>query len=381
MERAIVYMDMQDFPIECERLADPSLKGMPLIIGGGRDRGSVAVCSKEAARFGVRRAMPTSFALKLCPDALLLKGDHDSYTDKSREITEIIKHYTPVVEKSSIQSFFLDITGMDRFFGCFDWTRELSDNILRESGLDPAWALSVNKTVSKIGATGTAPKFPVNILPDRVRPFLYPLPVQRLPLIGDTTFQLLSRIGIRSIGKIAEMPPTVLLKMLGKRGETIWQRANGVDTEPVEPYSEKKEIFLDHDFERDSIDLHAIHGQLMAMVERLAFRLRRDGLVTSRVIVKVKYNNLDTETKRSRIAYTSLDHILKKEALLLFSKLYHRRMRLVRVGLRFSDMVPGTHQIDLFEDTGEMIALYSALDTIRKKYGMGSVGTSSAFFN
>lgn len=379
MERAIVFIDMHDYYIECERLSNPALKGIPLIIGGGTNRGTVAACSREASMYGVRTAMPTAYALKLCPDATLLKGDHGSYSNKSMELTEIIREHAPVVEKSSVHSFYLDITGMDRFFGCYDWTRELSLRISRESGLDPSWALSVNKTVSKIGAFDTTPKSPRNIQHDIVKQFLDPLPIQRLPNIGSATFQLLSRIGIRQIGKISEMPPTVLQKMLGRRGETIWQRANGIDEEPVEPYSEKKEIYLEHDFERDCIDIGAIRGRLMAMVEELAFKLRRDDLVTSKVIVKVKYNNLDTETKRSKIGYTSLDHILKKEVQLLFQKLYHRRMRLIKVGVRFSDIVQGSHQINLFEDTGEILSLYGAMDNIRKKYGTGAIGTSSSY--
>lgn len=381
MERAIVHMDMHDYYIACERLANSSLVGMPLIIGGGTNRGTVAACSKEAARFGIRIAMPTSYALKLCPNATVIKGDYGSYANKSTELTEIIKEHAPVVEKSSIHSFYLDITGMDRFFGCYDWTKELSVKIAKNSGLDPSWALSVNKTVSKIGAVDSTPGRPQFLDQDKVRHFLNPLPIQRLPQIGDTTFQLLSRIGIRQIGKVSEMPQIVLQKMLGKRGELIWQHANGIDREPVKPYSEKKAVYMEHDFEMDCIDLQTIQAQLMAMVEQLAFKLRQDNFVTAKVIVKVKYNNLDTETKQSRIGYTSLDHILKKEVQLLFFKLYHRRMRLVKVGVRFSDIVSGSHQINLFEDTGEILSLYHAMDNIRKKYGMNAVGTSSAFQN
>ena len=381
MERAIVHIDMHDFYIACEILSNSYLKGMPLIIGGGTNRGTVAACSKEASRFGVRVSMPTSYALKLCPNATVLKGDYGHYSNKSKELTEIIIEHAPVVEKSSIHSFYLDITGMDRFFGCYDWTKQLSDQIYKNSGLDPSWALSVNKTVSKIGSVDSTPSMPRFLEQDKVRNYLNPLPIQRLPQIGDTTFQLLSRIGIRQIGKVSEMPPLVLRKMLGSRGNTIWEHANGIDREPVKPYAEKKAVFMEHDFEMDCIDLKAIKAQLMAMVEQLAFKLRQDELVTAKVIVKVKYNNLDTESKQSRISYTSLDHILKKEVQLLFSNLYHRRMRLVKVGVRFSDIVSGSHQINLFEDTGDILSLYNALDTIRNKYGVNAVGTSSAFQN
>ena len=381
MERAIVHMDMHEYYIACERLANSSLQGMPLIIGGGTNRGTVFACSKEAARFGVRVSMPTAYALKLCPNATVLKGDFGSYSNKSKELTDIIKEHAPVVEKSSIHSFYLDITGMDRFFGCYDWTKELSLRISENSGLDPSWALSVNKIVSKIGAVDSTPRMPRFLEQNQVQTFLNPLPIRRLPNIGDTTFQLLSRIGIRQVGKVSEMPPMVLQKMLGKRGNVIWQHANGIDSEPVKPFSEKKAVYMEHDFEMDSIDLQVITARLMAMVEQLSFKLRQDDFVTAKVIVKVKYNNLDTETKQSRISYTSLDHILKKEVQLLFSKLYHRRMRLVKVGVRFSDIVSGSHQINIFEDTGEMLSLYNALDSIRNKYGVNAVGTSSAFQN
>lgn len=381
MKRAIVHMDMHDYYIECERLSNSSLKKVPLIIGGGTNRGTVAACSKEAARFGVRVSMPTTYALKLCPNATVLKGDYGSYSNKSKELTEIIREHAPVVEKSSIHSFYLDITGMDRFFGCYDWTKELSARISKNSGLDPSWALSVNKTVSKIGAVDSSPHMPRLLEQQHVQHFLNPLPIQRLPNIGDTTFQLLSRIGIRQIEKVSQMPSSVLQKMLGKRGNVIWQHANGIDKEPVKPYTEKQAVYMEHDFQMDCIDIHIIRAQLMAMVEQLAFKLRQDSLVTAKVIVKVKYNNLDTETKNSRISYTSLDHILKKEVQLLFLKLYHRRMRLIKVGVRFTDIVPGSHQINLFEDTGEILSLYSALDLIRNKYGVNAIGTSSAFQN
>ena len=381
MKRAIVHMDMHEFYIACERLANSSLHGKPLIIGGGTDRGAVAACSREAARFGVRVSMPTAYALKLCPDAMVLKGDYGSYSNKSKELTDIIREHAPVVEKSSIHSFYLDITGMDRFFGCYDWTKELAVQISRNSGLEPSWALSINKIVSKIGAVDSTPRMPRFLVQDKVQNFLNPLPIQRLPKIGDTTYQLLSRIGIRQIGKVSEMPPMVLQKMLGKRGTTIWQHANGIDRDPVKPYSEKKAVYMEHDFEMDCIDLGTIKTQLMAMVEQLSFKLRQDKLVTAKVIVKVKYNNLDTETKQSRIAYTSLEHILKKEVMLLFFKLYHRRMRLIKIGVRFSDIVSGSHQINLFEDTEELLSLYHALDAIRNKFGVNAVGTSSAFPN
>ena len=377
MERAIVYLDMMDYFIECERLVNSSLNNIPLIIGGKKDRGSVIACSKEARSFGVRPAMSLAYAYKLCPHARLLKGDYENYTKKSLELSEIIGEKTPTYEKSSIHSFYLDVSGMDRFFGCFSWTDELSSHIFKNSGLNPRWALSVNKTVSRIGAESCLPNNPINISSSLVRPFLNPLSIRKLPQLGDKTFQLFSRIGIREIGKVAEMPPLVIQKMIGKRGKTIWQRANGIDKDPVEPYKEKKEISMEYDFETDCIDIILIRGRLTFITEQLAFKLRKQELLTSKVIVKVKYNNLDTETCQKRIAYTSLDHLLKVHVVELFLKLYHRRMRLLKVGIQFTELVPGSHQVDLFEDTHEILSLYQSMDHIRKRYGTGVIGTGS----
>ncbi|MEN8928316.1 MAG: DNA polymerase IV [Flavobacteriales bacterium] len=374
MERAIVYLDMMDYFIECERLVNSSLKNIPLIIGGNKDRGTVVACSREARRFGVRPSMSLGYAYKLCPQARLLKGDYENYTKKSLELSEIIGDKTPSFEKSSMHSFFLDVSGMDKFFGCFSWTNELSAHIYNHSGLNPRWALSVNKTVSRIGAESCLPNNPINISNSLVRPFLNPLSIQKLPQLGDKTFQLFSRIGIREIGKVAEMPPLVVQKIVGKRGKTIWQRANGIDKDPVEPYKEKKEISLEYDFETDSIDLVLIKGRLTYMTEQLAFKLRKQELLTSKVVVKVKYNNLDTETSQRRITYTSLDHLLKVHVMELFQKLYRRRMRLLKVGVKFTQLVPGSHQVDLFEDTHEILSLYKSMDHIRKRYGTGAVG-------
>ena len=378
MDRAIVYLDMPYFFVECERLANNKLRGKPLLIGGGKDRGYVLACSSEAYQYGVRVSMPTAHAMKLCPQAHWLQGDSDLYTRKSQEISEIIGAQAPVYEKASIQSFYLDLSGIDRFFGCFSWTKALSHQLAKEVGLAPCWTLSVNKTVSKIGTMGTVPQKPLYIEQPQVRPFLNPLPIQRLPKLKTPTFQLLSRIGIRKIGALASMPPVVVQKVVGQGGSRLWQRANGVDQDPVKPYHDRKEFSLEHDFEKDCIDLTYIRSKLLAMVEQLTYRLRTNRLLTSKIVLKVKYNNLDTETKQAYVAYTSLDQPLKQKAVDLFERLYYRRMRLIRIGLRFSDVVQGTSQISLFDNTSEQLAIYQTMDTIRAKYGMQAIHTSSA---
>ncbi|KFF17779.1 DNA polymerase IV [Flavobacterium hydatis] len=372
MGRSIVHIDMNTFFVSCERLTNSELNGVPLIIGGG-DRGVVASCSYEARTFGVRSAMPIKMALRLCPQAKVMKGDMELYSTLSHTITEIIQEKAPIVEKASIDEFYLDITGMDKFYGSYKWTNELAQTITKETGLPLTFALSVNKTVSKIGTGEGKQKQNLEIPEHMVQPFLNPLSIQKIPMVGDKTFQLLSRIGIRTIQTLSEMPSEVLQQMIGKNGTELWKKANGIDNNPVEPYTERKSISTEHTFSQDTIDIAKLKRILVGMVEKLAFQLRSEQWLTSTVVIKIRYANFDTETKQCRIAYTSADHTLTRSVTELFDKLYQRRMRLRLIGIRFSGLVRGTYQINLFEDTEEMLALYQAMDKMKSRYGFDAV--------
>ncbi|OUL62836.1 DNA polymerase IV [Flavobacterium sp. AJR] len=372
MGRSIVHIDMNTFFVSCERLTNSELNGVPLIIGGG-DRGVVASCSYEARTFGVRSAMPIKMALRLCPQAKVMKGDMELYSTLSHTITEIIQEKAPIVEKASIDEFYLDITGMDKFYGSYKWTSELAQTITKETGLPLTFALSVNKTVSKIGTGEGKQKQNLEIPEHMVQPFLNPLSIQKIPMVGDKTFQLLSRIGIRTIQTLSEMPSEVLQQMIGKNGTELWKKANGIDNNPVEPYTERKSISTEHTFSQDTIDIIKLKRILVGMVEKLAFQLRSEQWLTSTVVIKIRYANFDTETKQCRIAYTSADHTLTKNVTDLFDKLYQRRMRLRLIGIRFSGLVRGTYQINLFEDTEEMLSLYQAMDKMKSRYGFDAV--------
>lgn len=373
MARAILHMDLDTFFVSCERLTNSKLEGIPLIIGGG-DRGVVASCSYEARTFGVRSAMPIRMAMRLCPQAKIIKGDMELYTKLSYTVTQIIEERAPIVEKASIDEHYLDITGMDKFYGCFKWSNELAQSITKETGLPISFALSVNKTVSKIGTGESKPKGNLEIPETMVKKFLNPLSIKKIPGVGDVTFQLLSRIGIRHIQTLSEMPAEVLQQMIGKNGIDLWKKANGIDNTPVEPYKERKSVSTEQTFIQDSIDIQAMKSILIAMVEKLAFQLRSEQWLTSTVVVKIKYANFDTQTKQSSIPFTSSDPTLIKTVTELFDKLYDRRMRLRMIGINFNGLVRGTYQINLFEDTLEMISLYQALDKMKRRFGFNSVG-------
>ena len=268
MERNIVHMDLDTFFVSCIRLGNSRLEGIPLIVGGGT-RGVVASCSYEARTFGVRSAMPIHLAIKLCPQAIVIKGDMELFSKKSMEVSEIIQECAPVMEKASIDEFYLDITGMDKFFGCYKWTNELVTKIFKETGLPMSFALSVNKTVSKIGTGEAKPLGRLEIKDIQVKPFLNPLSIKKIPMVGDVTFQLLSRVGIRTIQTLSEMPIEVLQKMLGQNGIDLWKKANGIDGNPVEPYNERKSISTEETFDQDTLDIAKLKSLIVAMVEKI----------------------------------------------------------------------------------------------------------------
>lgn len=376
MEKSIVHMDLDTFFVSCERLKNSSLNGIPVIIGGG-DRGVVASCSYESRYFGVRSAMPIKMALRLCPDAKVIKGDMEYYSNMSHTVTEIIQEKVPVLEKASVDEFYIDLSGMDKFFGCYKWTNEIAGDVTKNTGLPISFALSTNKTVSKIGTGESKPTGRLEIPPQNIKPFLNPLSIKKIPMVGNVTFQLLSRLGVRTIQTLSETPVDVLHQLIGKNGTELWKKANGIDETPVIPYSERKSISSENTFSQDTIDIQGIKSMLSGMVEQLAFQLRSEKWLTSVVMVKIRYSNFDTETKQCRIPYTSADHTLLKYVLELFDRLYTRRMRIRLIVVKFTGLVHGCHQMNLFEDTEELISLYQTMDKLKLRFGSTSVGRAS----
>lgn len=371
--RNIIHLDLDTFFVSVERLMNSSLIGKPVLIGGTSDRGVVASCSYEARKYGVHSAMPMKTARMLCSDAVVVRGDMDMYSRYSNTVTSIISEASPLYEKASIDEHYIDITGMERFFGALKWTRELRQRIIRETGLPISFGLSVNKTVSKIATGEAKPNGELEVPGSLVKPFLNPLSIRKIPMIGDKVYRLLRSMGIRNIETLSNIPPDMIEKVLGKNGIVVWKKANGVDPTPVEPYSERKSIGSETTFENDTIDVAEIRRVLTGKVERLAFELRKKQKLTSCVTVKIRYSNFDTHTLQQRIPYTSFDHILIARALELFERLYQRRMLIRLVGVKLSHLVGGVQQLDMFEDTPEMISLYNAMDRIRLRYGSKAV--------
>jgi DNA polymerase-4 len=373
VENTILHLDLDTFFVSVERLYDSRLMGKPVLIGGVSDRGVVASCSYEARAYGVHSAMPMKRAKELCPDAIQIRGNAGNYTKHSEAVTDIIKEAVPLYEKTSIDEFYADLTGMDKFFSSYQMAKELRVKIRKETGLPISFGLSKNKTVSKVATGEAKPDNEIRVDYGNEKPFMAPLSVGKIPMVGPKTQQTLYSLGVKRIQTIQEMPVELMEKVLGKNGVSIWKKANGLDNAPVVPYNERKSISTERTFDRDTIDVHKLRGILTAMAENLAFQLRRGVKLTACVTVKVRYSDFNTYTLQSRLPYTSADHVLIPKVLELFDKLYNKRLLVRLIGVRFSHLVEGGLQINLFDDTEEMINLYHAMDKIRDKYGDRSV--------
>jgi DNA polymerase-4 len=367
--RHIAHIDLDAFFVSVEQLRNPKLKGKPVLIGGSNDRGVVAACSYEARKFGIHSAMPMYAAKRLCRDAVVVKSDFEAYSRYSTLVTDVIRESVPLFEKASIDEFYIDLTGMDKFFGCGKFTSSLRDKVIRESGLPVSWGLACNKLISKVATNETKPNGQLEIPFGTEKKFIAPLSILKLPGIGKETGYKFFKMGVQTVQTLSEIPVELLQNLLGKQGTELWRRANAIDESPVIPYSEQKSLSTEHTFQADTIDMNFLNCEISRMTEKLAFELRSQDRLTGCVTVKVRYADFQTQTIQRTIPYTNADHMLIKTARELLAKLYERRLLVRLVGVRFTHLIPGTYQIDLFEDSDEMINLYQSIDSIKKKFG------------
>ncbi|WP_108868584.1 DNA polymerase IV [Aquimarina aquimarini] len=378
MLRTILHLDLDTFYVSVERMINSTLQKKPLLVGGVSDRGVVAACSYETRSYGIHSGMSMKIAKELCPEAIVIKGNASTYSKYSDQVTEIIKENVPVFEKSSIDEFYADLSGMDKFFGTYKYSLELRQKIITETGLPISFGLSSNKVVSKVATNEAKPNNQLKIDFGTEKPFLAPLSVKKIPMVGNKTYQTLRNLGVRYIKTVQDMPPDLMKKVLGANGVTIWKRANGIDNTPVIAFSERKSISTERTFDKDTTNIHMLRNLLIAMTENLSYQLRRGNKLTACIAIKIRYSDFNTYTKQIKIPYTSADHILIPKILELFEKLYQKRLLIRLIGIRYSHLVSGNYQINLFDDNQKQLNLYQALDTIRGRYGDRSVIRAAA---
>lgn len=378
MNKHILHLDLDTFFVSCERLIDSRLQKRPLLVGGTGDRGVVAACSYETRRFGVSSGMPMKMARRLCPEALIIKGNSSIYTKYSHMVTEIIKEQVPLFEKASIDEFYADLSGMDTFFGSYKYASELRTKIIKNTGLPISFGLSANKIVSKVATGEAKPNNQLQIDQGFEKSFLAPLSIKKIPSVGEKTYQKLRHLGINKVHHIQQMPLEMMISVLGANGRTIWKRANGIDNPPLIPFHERKSISTERTYSKDTIDTVKLRTTIFAMAENLAFQLRRGNKLACCVSVKIRYSDFNTYSKQIKIPYSSADHVIIPKVLELFDTLYNKRLLIRLVGVKMSHLVSGNYQINLFDDTEEMINLYNAMDHIRNRYGELSILRASA---
>lgn len=378
MHNSILHMDLDTFFVSCERLLDSRLKKKPLLVGGTGDRGVVSSCSYETRRFGVHSGMSMKIAKRLCPEAVVIRGNAGTYMTFSDMVTEIVKESVPVFEKASVDEFYADLSGMDRFFGCYKYASELRQRIIKETGLPISFGLSRNKVVSKVATGEAKPNNQLRIDFGLEKQFLAPLSVKKIPSVGPKTAQALINMGVEKVCTIQEMPLDLMVSAFGINGKTIWKRALGLDNPPLIPFHHRKSINMERTFGTDTIDMLKLRTSLVAMVECRASQLRRASKMTGCVSVKIRYSDFSTYTKQRRIPYTSADHILLPLVLELFHALYNRRVLIRLIGISFSHIVGGNYQIDLFDDSEKMLNLYGAIDKIKDRFGDNKVMHASS---
>jgi DNA polymerase-4 len=373
----IAHFDLDSFFVSVEIINNPSLKGKPVLVGG-YERGVVAACSYEARKFGIHSAMPMKRAMQLCPHAIITNSSRSEYSKYSRWVTDIIASKVPLFEKASIDEFYIDMTGMEKFFGVSRYTRELRHQIMKETGLPISCGLSSARFISKMATNEAKPNGFLEIPRGKEKEFLWPLSISKINGVGKQTEQQLKDLGLYTIEDIAKTPVEVLEKYIGKWGESLWQKSQGIGSVEIDTNWEQKSMSHENTFDKDYTDTDFLHSELVRLTEKTAYALREDEMLTGCVTVKIRYSDFETTSRQETIDYTSLDDQLIAKVKDLFSKSVQKGRPVRLLGVRFSQLIPFTMQMSLFDNNAEKLNLYKAVDDIKNQFGSKSVSRASS---
>ena len=370
----IAHFDLDAFFVSVERILDPSLVGKALILGGSRERGVVSTCSYEARKFGVHSAMPMARAVALCPHAIVMQGTRGQYSKFSQWVTDIIAAKSPLFEKASIDEFYIDLTGMDRFFDPLQWTIDLRKEIIETTGLPISFGLASNKMVAKMATNAAKPNGFLQVLAGKEKEFLAPLQVGEIPGVGEHMLKTMHSLGIMTINDLSAYPQHLLEQNFGKYAEVLQQKALGNHAGSVHHFHEAKSMSTEHTFSENTSDQDFLQAELMRMTEKLGHELREEEKMTKCVAVKIRYPDFETHTRQMAIAPSSYDDELIKVVKDLFVNLYKQKHAVRLIGVRFSELTASSLQTDLFENRVRKASLYTAIDAVKLRFGKKSVG-------
>lgn len=373
VQHIMAHFDLDSFFVSVECLNNPSLKGKAVIVGGQNERGVVAACSYEARKFGIHSAMPMKKAMQLCPHAIVVSGTRGEYSKYSRIVTDIIASKAPLFEKASIDEFYLDLTGMDKYFNPLQWTIDLRRHIIDETKLPISFGLSSNKMVAKMATNEAKPNGYLHVPFGREKQFLAPLAVNKIPGVGDQTEQVLKYMGILTIADLQSRPSEELEEKLGKWGIDLWNKSQGTHSSRIEPYHEAKSISTENTFDENVLDLNFLMSEIVRMTERICFELRQEDKITGCITVKIRYPDFETTSRQTSIPYTASDDEVIPVAKDLFHKLYRKGQPVRLLGVRLSDLTNDAMQTNLFSDVEKKTDLYKAIDNVKNRFGKSSI--------
>jgi DNA polymerase IV len=364
----IAHLDLDSFFVSVEIINNPSLKGKPVLVGG-YERGVVAACSYEARKYGIHSAMPMKKAMQLCPHAVVTSSSRGDYSKYSRWVTEIIASKVPLFEKASIDEFYCDMSGMDKFFGVSKYTQDLRHLIRKETGLPISCGLSSAKFISKMATNEAKPNGFLEIPHGKEKEFLWPLRVEKINGVGKQTEIQLKNFGIHTIEDIANTSAEIMEKNFGKWGESLWNKSQGIGSAVVETDWEQKSMSHENTFDEDKTDVTFLHSEIVRLTEKTAYSLREDEKLSGCLTVKIRYSDFETISRQETIDYTSLDDQLIAKAKDIFNKSYQKNRPVRLLGVRFSQLIPFTMQMNLFNNSEGKLNLYKTVDDIKDRFG------------
>ncbi|MDD5311598.1 MAG: DNA polymerase IV [Dehalococcoidia bacterium] len=379
MNRTIFHIDLDAFFVTVEQVLNPALRGKPVIVGGRPDRrGVVASASYEARKFGVHAAMPLSQAKRLCPDAVFLTGHFNRYREYSEKFMAILADYSPCLEPGGLDEAYLDVTGCENFGSWRALAMKIKERTKKETGLVASVGIAPCKVVAKIASDLGKPDGLIEVLSGGEKQFLAPLPVQKLPGVGQKTAKVLLSMGIRTIGQLAAMPSETFKNRFGAGIAWLHEHANGIDDSVVEMRGEARSISRETTFETDTTDRDFLKATLRYFAEKLGSELRETDKRARTVGIKLRYADFET-VNRSLTSQeaTNLDDEIFKRAVSLLESALAKKSRPVRlVGLEVSNLVRGEGQLSLFDaEAKRQEQLDRAIDRVRDKYGFDAIQT------
>lgn len=372
----ILHVDMDAFFVEVERHRDPSLRRIPVAVGGGGERGVIASASYEAREFGVRSAQPTKTALRLCPPLVVIPPAHQRYRDASEKVFAIFRSFTPMVEGLSLDEAFLDVSRLTRRFET-SWAvgEGIKGRIAKELGLPSSVGIGSTKLIAKLASEAAKPNGIRYVAKTVELEFLHPLPAESLWGVGPATLATLQRYGVVTVGDIAELPRSTLITALGPTaGGHLADLARGIDSRSVEPDSEAKSVSVEETYRSDLASREVIESAMLAHADRLAARLRRGGLVARTVTVKVRFDDFVTLTRSHTLPTPVADsNRLYSTALELLAQIeITRPVRLLGIGAGSLEEASAPRQLVLGE-AQDQDAIEEALDAIEDRFGAEAV--------